>query len=92
VAVKKFNNLKTNKMKNKNLLLGVLGGVAVGTVLGILFAPEKGSDTRKRLAEKGNDLKGTLLDTVNQYASKISETVDGLKNHVGSDMHTDIKK
>jgi gas vesicle protein len=30
-------------MKSDKIILGVLGGVAVGTLLGVLFAPEKGT-------------------------------------------------
>lgn len=78
-------------MKNKSLIIGVLGGVAVGALLGILFAPAKGTDTRKKIAKKGKDLKDNLKDTASKYADKFSETVDGLKNHV-SDMKADAKK
>lgn len=49
-------------MKNNNVLLGILGGVAVGAALGILFAPAKGSETRKKIADKGNDLKDNFKD------------------------------
>mgnify|MGYP003605584407 CR=1 FL=1 len=39
-------------MKDKNLIIGLLGGVAVGAALGVLFAPAKGSETRKKLVTK----------------------------------------
>lgn len=41
---------------NSKLLLGVLGGVAVGYVLGALFAPKKGTDLREELVERLSDL------------------------------------
>lgn len=49
-------NLDTNIidfviMKAINYLLAFVGGAAVGAACGLLFAPEKGSDTREKIAE-----------------------------------------
>ena len=38
-------------MKGLNVLAAFLGGAAVGATIGILFAPEKGEDTRQKIAE-----------------------------------------
>ena len=38
-------------MKALNVLAAFIGGAAVGAALGVLFAPEKGSDTREMIAE-----------------------------------------
>jgi len=33
------------------VVLGILGGLAAGITLGLLFAPEKGSEIRKRVSK-----------------------------------------
>ena len=38
-------------MKTLNFLAAFIGGAAVGATLGILFAPDKGSETREKIAE-----------------------------------------
>jgi gas vesicle protein len=49
-------------MKTDKVVLGILGGVAAGALLGILFAPEKGTKTRKRVMDKSNDYADELKD------------------------------
>ena len=38
-------------MKGLSLLAAFLGGAAVGAAIGILYAPEKGTETRDKIAE-----------------------------------------
>ena len=38
-------------MKVLNFIAAFIGGCAVGAAAGILLAPEKGADTRERIAE-----------------------------------------
>ena len=41
---------------SSNTILGILAGTAIGAALGILFAPDKGSSTRRKLVEQSNAL------------------------------------
>jgi gas vesicle protein len=61
-------------MDNSKLIWGFLAGAAIGGALGILLAPDKGTETRKRIMEKGSDLSGSLKDTFN-------DVVDGVKDN-----------
>lgn len=68
-------------MKGLNFLAAFLGGAAIGAALGILFAPEKGEDTRQKikdiLREKGIKLNRSEMDElVDKIAAEVKDTVD----------------
>ena len=76
-------------MNSSKVLLGVLGGVAVGALAGILFAPAKGSKTRKRIVNKGKgyakDVKEKFdkvsKDFSNQYETILQEAKEMVADH-----------
>ena len=55
-------------MGSGKVLASVLAGVAAGAILGILFAPDKGTETRRKIAEKGSDLADSLKDKYAEIA------------------------
>ncbi|MCI5559949.1 MAG: YtxH domain-containing protein [Phocaeicola sp.] len=65
-------------MKGLKFAAAFLGGVAIGAVAGLLFAPEKGEDTRKRIAdylrEKGLSLnKDEIEELIHKMKSNKTE-------------------
>jgi gas vesicle protein len=59
-------------MKADKIILGVLGGVAVGALLGVMFAPEKGDKTRRKIMDKSNDYAEELKDKLDTLLGTIS--------------------
>lgn len=66
-------------MSSGKLLLGVLAGVAAGATLGILFAPDKGKATRKKISKKGNDYAAELADKFNEFIGSITKKFESVK-------------
>ena len=66
---------------NNKTVIGILGGVAAGALLGILFAPDKGSNTRKKIRVKStaatDDLKGRLANITNSFSDKYGSLIKG---------------
>ena len=65
-------------MKALNVVAAFLGGIVVGAAAGALFAPEKGADTRKKIAdllrEKGIRLnRAEMDDLVDQIAAEVKD-------------------
>jgi len=66
-------------MSTGKVVLGAVAGLAIGGVLGILFAPEKGSVTRQQIMDKGNDYADELKSKYNEFADAITEKLQSAK-------------
>lgn len=65
--------------KNGQILGALLLGAAIGGALGILFAPDKGSETRKKLSAKGDDLSDALKNKLDEFQDQILTEIDKVK-------------
>ncbi|MEK7545371.1 MAG: YtxH domain-containing protein [Patescibacteria group bacterium] len=76
----------TNPEKKKSivdkLVMGAIIGGAIGSVLGVAFAPRKGRDTRKIIKEKGKELYEKHGSVVKDLAEKAKEESKGIFNFI----------
>lgn len=58
---------------SSKILAAVAAGIAAGAVLGILFAPDKGSETRRKINEKGKKFADDVKDKFSKGKEKFNE-------------------
>ncbi len=72
------------KESTGKMLGGLIIGAAAGAVAGLLFAPDKGSVTRKKITDKAKETGGNIKETVSgkfdQVKDFVTEKVDKIKN------------
>lgn len=68
---------------NSKVVVALLAGLAAGAALGILFAPDKGTDTRDKLGQSlkdfGDSIKDRAADEINNLSSLKDKVVNSIK-------------
>jgi len=72
---------------NSKVVVALLAGLAAGAALGILFAPDKGNETRDKLAESLKNLGDSIRETA---ANEIDNLV-GMKDKIVENLKTKLK-
>jgi len=62
----------------EKIMAAALGGAAVGLIAGILVAPDKGSNTRKRIADQSKKMADGVKDAVNSGTETFSSIKEKL--------------
>jgi len=73
---------------NSKVVVALLAGLAAGAALGILFAPDKGDETRDKLSQSlkdlGDSIKDKAADEINNLASLKDKVVTSIKTKLRS--------
>lgn len=66
-------------MKSGKVLLGVLAGAAIGAIVGVLYAPDKGCKTRSKILNKGEDYKDELQNKFDELVASIAQKYESVE-------------
>ena len=64
------------------ILAAVAAGIAAGAVLGILFAPDKGSETRRKINEQGKKFADDVKDKFSKGKEKFNQFKEDIEKSV----------
>jgi gas vesicle protein len=83
---------------NTKVVVALLVGLAAGAALGVLFAPDKGGETRDKLAESlknlGESIKETAskeIDNLMAYKDKVVDNIKTKMNGVEQEYQDDLE-
>jgi gas vesicle protein len=79
-------------MSSGKILLGVIAGVAAGALLGVLFAPDKGWNTRKRIAKKADEYADGLREKFDEFLDTVSVKMDEAKDEISDFAEQNLNK
>lgn len=73
-----------NMNENSKIVTALLAGLAAGAVVGLLFAPDKGSETRDKINESLSDLGDAIKERAEEQFDQLCELKDKLVDLVKS--------
>jgi len=65
---------------NSKVVLGIVTAAAAGAVIGMLFAPEKGTELRDKVRDTANGLASDLLDVIQRGRQQYAEVEDQVQD------------
>ncbi|MET4081376.1 gas vesicle protein [Pedobacter sp. UYP30] len=80
---------------NLKVALALVAGIAVGAIVSVLFAPNKGENTREKIADKAKDLQYGIKDKYNLLREKVfgvDAIEEDIENEVPHFVHKNVKK
>lgn len=77
-------------MNKGKMLIGIFSGLITGAVIGVLFAPYKGSVTRRKIIKRSDDYTDAAKEKLNEYVEIINDEFLKVKKEISN--YTDLLK
>jgi len=70
-------------MNSGKVLLGIVAAAAAGAALGILFAPDNGLNTRKKISKKGEDYLDNIKNKFDDFILNATIELENVQSKAG---------
>lgn len=70
-------------MSLSKVLLGFVAGAAAGVLAGILLAPDKGSETRKKITRKTSEASDAVKNSFSEFIDDVKGTFSSVASEAG---------
>ncbi|MEO3406824.1 YtxH domain-containing protein [Mucilaginibacter sp. CAU 1740] len=82
-------------MSETKVVIAVLAGLVAGAAIGILLAPENGSETRNKLSESLLDLGESIKNAASEQINNLGDVfknkiVNNIKEIFGNEIETEV--
>ncbi|MEX1261851.1 MAG: YtxH domain-containing protein [Balneolaceae bacterium] len=65
-------------MKNTRMILTALSATATGVLIGLLYAPNKGTATREKITKKSQEYSDYIVDRVDDFVDSVSRPLEDM--------------
>ncbi len=79
-------------MNAGKMILSIAVGVAAGAVIGVLLAPDKGSETRRKITDRSNEYADGLKHKFNDFVESMLDKFDSVKTEAENLAHKGMNK
>ncbi|MBD8491306.1 YtxH domain-containing protein [Echinicola sp. CAU 1574] len=79
-------------MGEGKVLLGVVAGLAAGVALGVMFAPDEGGKTRKKMQKQGEDLAHSLNGTIDKKFEELKGSINEITKKIKTQKEALVSK
>ncbi len=79
-------------MNAGKMILSIAVGVAAGAVIGVLLAPDKGTETRRKITDRSNEYADGLKHKFNDFVESMLDKFDSVKSEAENLAHKGMNK
>lgn len=69
------------------IIVGTLAGVAAGVAIGLLFAPDSGTETRRKISGTYNDLSESLKEKISDLVGVVKDEYEHARDTAADLVH-----